>query len=243
MKIATLNELNIIFSKTKSKVFATILTIIPIIIFLLYLVAKNKLGIFVLSETEFSLGILSKISTFLLPLFILVMSIDIFCEELPEIAILRPISRYKVYISKILAVTIYSFILLIGVFAISTILSFFVLLIGDNLNVFFINFLKSLFSYIIAGILMSQLSIIVSFFAQLFKSTSGTILFMIILYIALNFTMWFYPDISFLYPLTYITSTFYFSDISNLLYTLMILFSYSIIFLSSGIFIFDKKEY
>ncbi len=142
---------------------------------------QSLLGIIALNEA-FPVQVLSLFTFFLLPLFIFLISADLFPEELAagtlKITLLRPITRFRVFLSKtaVLGICIAALLLVIGIS--SAVADLF---IGSGAG---LGILSGVKAYVAAFIPMMALGIASVFVAQFFKGTSGAIVFSILLYAA-----------------------------------------------------------
>src|ERR1035437_5662875 len=93
----------------KSKVLACFIisAIIPVGVALLIALLHNKAGVLAVGPAGFPIFILGLFTSTLLPLFIFMWAADIFAGEVGDrslkVVMVRPISRFKIYLSKIMA--------------------------------------------------------------------------------------------------------------------------------------------
>ena len=156
--------------------------------------------------------------------------------------ICRPIERWKLYFSKILAIVTYAALYLICVFVICTVLN---QIFGKALKIS--ELLIALASYAITLIPLAILASFAALIALLGKSGTLTMFLLLLLYLLLNVLPVFFP------VLTEMLFTSYLSwyrlwigslpSASKMIHMLLIVFGYGVVLLTSGSLIFDKKGY
>jgi len=240
------NELQKLFLKKKTIAFFIIAAIIPIVSIILVLAFRNGLGIISANTTSFPLFVLGIFTNVFLPLFAAMVAIDLFSGEVGDknlkITLLRPISRFKIYTSKILSVGIYICINLGLVFVISVILGFFL----SGKDALLPGLLKDVLAYLVAVVPMLSIVIAVAFISQFFKSSSGALTVCILVFICAKVVPIFSQPVSRIlitsytdWHLMWIGSFLSYAKIFNVF---MLFLSYSLIFFAAGFYIFDKKE-
>ena len=163
-------------------------------------------------------------------------------ENTMKAIICRPVERWKLYASKILAVVTYAAAYLAFIFIFCTLMT---LIFGKTLGVkeFFI----ALASYSLTLIPLAILASFAALVALFGRSGTLTMFLLIALYILLNVLPIFFP------VLTEMLFTSYLSwyrlwigalpGASKLLHMLIIVFGYGTVFFTAGSLIFDRKEY
>lgn len=240
------NEIQKLISKKKTVVLLSIDVIIPMAAALVVSTLQNSIGINPLNANQFTVFILGIFTNYILPLLIASVAVDTFsCEfgdKTLKIILLRPISRFKVFTSKIICIGAYIIVNLFIVFIVSSILGF---IIKGNER-FLYNFSSGLFEYFVSVVPMFCIAIAAGFIAQFFKSSSGALVISIIIYIALSATSIFFPSIIKIFLTSYTDWYLLWLGSSNLgreiCNDFIIILSYCMIFFAGGFYLFDKKE-
>jgi ABC-2 type transport system permease protein len=154
----------------------------------------------------------------------------------------RPVERWKLYASKILAVVSYATIYLAGVFIVCTLLN---QLFGKPQNVFGI--LIALASYALTLVPLTILACFAALVALWGRSGTLTMFLLLLLYMLLNILPVVFP-IS-----TEVLFTSYLGwyrlwigalpSVSKLIHMLLIVLGYGTVFFTAGSLLFDRKEY
>jgi ABC-2 type transport system permease protein len=203
---------------------------------------KNNTGILPVDAAQFPILILGWFTGLILPLFIAMAAADLFSGELGErtlkIALLQPITRFKLFMSKLAAIAAYIVFSLGFVLVISVLAS---LLLGVDLYL-----TQTLTAYVSAIVPMLLIGIAAAFIAQFFKSSSSVLVFSILAFIASKTLAVIFPGIADAFITTYtnwymlwISGT---PNVSKMIILFMFMLSYSIILLTSGYCLFDRKE-
>ncbi len=104
----TVNELQKILLQRKTHVLALFLLVIPVAMALGVSSFQQHIGVLAFGSGDFSVWILDCFTTLFLPLFIFMWVADSFAGEVDDqsikIVLLRPITRFKVYLAKNLAI-------------------------------------------------------------------------------------------------------------------------------------------
>lgn len=242
----TINELQKIFFKKKNLLFWIVLVAFSVGVPISLTFFQQEMGISAIHEAYYPVFILNTFSTSILPLLLFMTVTDIFVGEIEDktlkITLLRPISRFKVFLSKHLAIIIYILFHLLTVFLLSFITS--MLLNNENLLAGFANGLKS---YMLAIIPAIGISIFTGFIAQFFKNGSGALTTSIFIYLALQVFPILFPSLSKILFTSYMDwhllwlANYGFGS-SQLLIIFMLLLSYIIIFAVAGFYLFDRKN-
>ena len=239
---STINEIEKLSGKKKVWMLpglAVILTLLS-----LWGLARLKLGTGILPVTpeQFPILILGWFTSIILPLFIVMAGSDMFSGELTErtikLSLLKPISRFKVYMSKLLALSAYIVGTLVLVFLLTTIGALF---LGSGVNV-----LGTLAVYTAALIPMLLVAFAVGLISQFFKSGSGVMVFSILLLVGSQALAFVYPRLSDFMISSYLNWHTLFvgagASGGRILTLFMFMVSYSIIMLTAGYYLFERKE-
>jgi ABC-2 type transport system permease protein len=163
-------------------------------------------------------------------------------ENTMKAVICRPVERWKLYISKILAVLSYAALYLFCLLVICAIMT---QVLGKPLGAG--EFIISFVSYALTLIPLAILAAFAALIALFGKSGTLTMFLLIIIYILLNVMPIFFP------VLTEMLFTSYLSwhrlwigalpGASKMLHMLIIIFGYGVVFFTAGSLLFDRKEY
>lgn len=120
-----INEAQKIFLRKKTLVLFVITALIPVALCGILSVFQNNIGVIPINSSQFSIFILGIFTNFILPLLITMAAVDMFSGEFNDRTIksvlLRPISRFKIYLSKIICIGIYIILNLLLLFLVSSI--------------------------------------------------------------------------------------------------------------------------
>jgi ABC-2 type transport system permease protein len=242
-----INEIQKMFLKRKVMACFTISAIIPVGIAFLVALLHSKVGLLAVGPAGFPVFILGLFSSVLLPLFIFMWAADIFAGELGEgnlkIVLVRPISRFKIYLSKIIALGICTILILALILLFSLIAGVF---LGGSFNEYLTGLGSGLKAYLAATVPMISLAIAAAFIAQFFKSSSAALTTSIFVYIAARMLPVVFPSANKLLLFSYTNwHTMWLGSLGapeKLIYAFLIMFSSCIILFTSGFYLFDTKE-
>lgn len=198
-----------------------------------------------LASLSYPLMILSVFTNVLLPLFIFMAASELFAGEVGskalKLVLLRPISRFKVFVSKNIALVVYIFVNLSVVLLVS-ILSCLALNEGTILP----NISQIIFAYFIDIIPAIILAVFAAFLAQFFRSSSGALTAGILLYVVIRILSIFIGGLNNIIFTSYLNwySIWHISG-NGVLKSINVFFmvlAYGIIFFTLGYHLFDKKE-
>lgn len=245
IKANVINELEKIFLRKRAVIFMLAVALMGFLSVFFISTIRAKLVFIAMDSVSFPLLVLGVITNIFLPLYIFMLSAEVFSGEIADrsikLTLLRPISRFKIYVSKNIAIIIYILINLL-VMLIATILSsLFLKTSFANMHL-----TQVIFSYIIDVIPAAVLAIFASLIAQFFKSSNGAIITMLCLYFLIRVISLLVSRFNNMMFTTYLNwSSMWFSSGATLLRgfnTLLMLLAYGIIFLTLGFYFFDKKE-
>ncbi|CAM2914227.1 ABC transporter permease [Paenibacillus sediminis] len=239
------NETLKITLKKKSLFFLAITLIIPIGVSLLLANFQSNIGIGAISSKDFPILMLNLFTAIFLPLFVFMSAADQFAGEFGDntlkLVLTRPISRFKVFVSKQISLGIYIAAYLFVALIASMIAAFF---LSGNISGTAI--LDWLIAYGAAFLPLATLSIMVVLLAQFFTTSSGALTISILLYIAAKMSAFFFPQISKYYPTAYMDWHMLWlgsgTASGQLLSIFMFLLGCSILCFIAGYYLFDKKE-
>lgn len=240
------NELQKQFSRKKTYVLLVITALIPIAAALIIAFFQGGLGVTPVRGMDFPIYILGIFTKLLLPLFIFMITADIFAAELSDhtikTSLLRPVTRLGVYAAKISSTGLCILTFLLLIYVISVICSIF---LGTG-GAFFTAMLAAAGQFLAAFLPLLLLAIISSFISLLAGGSSGSIVLSLLVFIAAKTIGLILPGISGYLFTSYTDWYLLFgsgaASISKLAGVFMFIISYSIIFLGSGFLVFDRKE-
>jgi ABC-2 type transport system permease protein len=243
---STLNELEKILLKKKNIFFLTLTAIITVLFSIGINLFQKRFGIAAVTGSNYPIAVLGFFVKIFLPLFIYLAAADLLTGELQhktlKLTLTRPISRFKVYLSKNIAIGAYAIINLLVVLLISIIAGMFFSVKGEM----FSGIIRSIGAYAIDIVPAFVVTITTVFIAQFFKSSSTTLISCIFIYIALYVLSMFFPLVlrlsftNFLdWHVIWLSGNVSFLKLIN---TLLMIISYGIIFFSAGFYFFDKKN-
>lgn len=243
LKANILNEVQKLFSRKKTWVFLIIIAITSFLSAFFITAIQTKLVFIAMSSISFPLMALSIFTNIILPLFIFIAVSELFAGEVEDktlkLVLIMPITRLKVYITKIISIGIYIIINLFVVLLISTISALFL-----NINLSSIS--NVICSYLIDVIPALILAIFASFIAQFFRSSSTALTSCIFIFIGIKVISLFLPGINNNIFTNYLNwSSLWFSGETNFLRAInifLLMVAYGIIFFTTGYYMFDKKE-
>jgi ABC-2 type transport system permease protein len=241
-----INETEKQFFKKKTVYFLILSALFPIAGAALIANFQVELGIASITASDYPILILGLFTSFILPLFIFMAAADSFAGEVSantlKIALVRPISRFKIYASKHISLAIYTLMYLAAA-GIASVLSglFFSIKSGMVQGSF-----DALLAYAVAAVPFIALTCIAVLISQFTRSGSGALIICILLYLGVKAVAFFLPEVS-LYSLTSYTdwhSLWLSSSVSvgKLTSIFMFMAACSILFFTAGFYFFDKKE-
>lgn len=245
LKANIINEIQKLFLKRKITVFLIITAVTCFISAFFISSIQAKLAFVALSSVSFPMMTLSIFTNIFLPLFIFMAVSEVFSGEVAnkslKLVLIRPISRFKIYISKNAAIAIYIIINLLVVL-IASIVSTMLLKIGFATQ----GVTQIIFGYLIDAIPAIVFSLFAAFIAQFFKSSSGALITCILCYLGIEvlslFTKGFNNIIFTSYLNWYSMWSAGGSSFLRNINTFFMILAYGIIFFTVGYYMFDKKE-
>lgn len=241
----TMNETYKIIKRKKFIFLFSVSILAAITASIVNLVTGSNFGVSLLKNSTLPVTILNLMSSILFPLFVILLTSDLFSGELSDnsivMSMVRPITRIKIYVSKLLSIGVSVMFLLLGTFVASFGASFF----GGNLNDIISRLPANLMSYVFAVIPLMLVAIITAFFAQFTRSGSLTVVTMILASVLMSVVSVFIPQtVSFL-PTTYLDwyQNFYSGvDFTLILNEFLYILAYGIIFMFAGSYLFEQKD-
>ena len=243
------NEADKIILRKKYIVFL----LIGAVICILWAVLGNALsgfigqrsGIFVML-TPSPMGVLPFFLQIMLPLLIFMGAADLITAEGTEhtmkAMICRPVTRWKLYAAKLLAVLSYVTLYLVCVFIISAVLN---QLFGRPLSSE--GFITALASYALTIPTLAVLVTFAALMALLGRSSSLIMFLLVVMYLIMSVLPIFVPILSELLFTSYLGWYRLWIGVrpgtSRLVHMLIIVLNYGVVFFMAGSLVFDRKEY
>lgn len=243
LKAGIINELYLLLYRRKTIFFLLASAILPILFAVSLHSLQPFLGLVAVSRS-FPIDMLGLYTMLWIPLFIFLTAADQFPNEVTtrtlKLALLRPITRFQVFLAKMAA-------LVIGIAALLTILGTVTvassLFVGDAGSFQWTDVFKTYFASFIS---MTALSAMFVFVSQFFNSASGSFAFSIVLYAAAKLAPFFVPSVSAFTPVAYTDwHLLWLNPVvssGRLITTSLFLGSSCILFFTLGYFIFNRKE-
>ncbi|MDQ1004038.1 ABC-2 type transport system permease protein [Neobacillus niacini] len=241
IKANTLNEIQKLLTKKVTKLFVLAAVLIPVLTKLLL----NNLFLtdwMALPSENINFTLLDLFVTILIPLFIFIAATDLFTGEGERGTLLqvRPISRMELYLSKVIAISIFSLILLLlewlAVMISSAVFDkvFDMAAISSSLGAFIVSWFPI--------IVLTSFAVIL---ALMVHSSVLAISGMIVLYLFMMFIPYVLPHSLYLLPSAYLDWYMqWLSDVSFrwMIQTVTYLCSSFALFFSIGYYMFNRKE-
>ena len=242
IKAGVLNESIKLLNRRKYQVFLILTGLLTIAIGLLGGYAKGLIG---LSATNTPLTVLSLATGFLLPLMIAMSSADLFTAEQENgsirAIITRPVSRMSILTSKVLAIVLYTFLVLL----VCLVTSLFYGILFNGLGVS--NIAEALLAYAVSIVPMLPITLFTVAVSQLCKNSSSAVMLSVFGYIVIVAASIGLPSIS---PILFTSYTGWYKlfigagmTFVNILNILALLVAYTLIFFAGSSWVFEKKEY
>jgi ABC-2 type transport system permease protein len=239
------NELLLMLYRRKTLVFFIVSAILPVLLALSFHALQPVVGLVAVSSS-FPIQMLQLYTLFMIPLFLFLAIADLFPQEVSartlKLLLLRPITRFSAFTSKVLALGIAIAALFLAVAGVSFVCHV-VLGPSDVGSMDVLGYMKAYF----AGFLsMWALSSLFIFAAQFFRSASGFLVFSIVVYAAAKVIPFFVKGFS-AFSLTAYTDWYvvwlnHSVSAGTLLTSSLFVISAMVLFLSFGYLIFDRKE-
>ncbi|NGQ97520.1 ABC transporter permease subunit [Brevibacillus sp. SYP-B805] len=234
-----------LWKRRRTKGFLLLTLLVPIISAILLAFLQNHTGVFGGLGSNLPMLMLSLFTFALLPLFLFMTAVDSFSGEVAartlKLVLVRPISRTKVFASKVLAIAVYLAVHL-GVLWIASAVSGWMVPGGEMAG----GVLDSVKAYAASFVPMMAIGLIVVFIAQCFSSTTGAMATAIFIYAAAKLFPFVFPQFAvwsvFSYTNWYVLWVGNGMSMNTLLNTSVLLLSYCIIVYTAGWLLFDRKQ-
>ncbi|PEL13692.1 ABC transporter permease [Bacillus sp. AFS017336] len=238
-----LNETQKLFLKKKTIVSLLLIALISFLPAFFISSIKQKLIFIAMDSIDYPSIILSILTNLLLPLFIFMVSAELFSGEVADgtmkLVLIRPISRLKVFISKNIAIAFYIISCLVMALLVSIISSMILKLHIDHT-------LYVISAYFVDVIPAVVFMVFATFVVQFFKSSSTALISGILVYIGIQILTLFISGLNNILFTNYLNWSHEWLSSGTLLFNLnhfFMLLGYMIVFFIIGYYFFDKQEY
>jgi ABC-2 type transport system permease protein len=239
------NETEKLWTRRITKGFLLLTLLLPVISAILLAALQNNIGVIGGLGSNLPMLMLSLFTFALLPLFLFVTAADSFTGEVAartlKLVLLRPITRAKVFASKVLAIAVYIAVHL-GALWIASVLSGSFIPGGDVTG----GLLDSIQAYTASFLPMIAIGLITVLIAQCFNNSTGAMALIIFIYAAAKFIPFIVPQVSmwsvFSYTNWYVLWVGNGASISKLFNSFVLLLAYCIMAYTAGLIIFDRKQ-
>lgn len=247
---ATINEWVKLTTRKKTLLFLFMTALLPFLGLYVVTRMQSGLGITGITAADYPLTYLTLLAKYMLPLHLFMMAADLYAGEAGDrtlrATIVRPISRFKIYASKQLAM----FALLLAHLAVGAASSIAaaIFLPAARGSSYASGLLDAVSAYAAAAVPLFVLSVIAAYVAQLFRNATGALAVSIVLYGAAMLLAVIFPAAASYSPTTYMDwHTFLVGNgVAMSAGGVMTVFSFllgcGIVFYTAGLYQFDNKE-
>lgn len=244
---ALINEIEKLYKKKKVLV-AILLSLAVIVIGQLAIVGvRSGFGLRGAGSVEFPMLVLSVVVNTILPLFTALVVIDSFSGEFSQntmrIMLTRPVSRFKVYLAKITAITLFILGALFLFFIFSMLAGFIFNANSATLD----SLARTLFSYIVSLLPLIVLALAIVLLANIFKSGIAVFFVSILIFLAFKVLGVIFSQYSSLLLTTqldwynlFLVNSF---PLGKIIRQFLIMLGSGMMLFTAGFYIFDKKEF
>ena len=244
---ALVNEIEKLYKKKKA-LAAVLLSLAMIVIGQLIIVGvRSGFGIRGTGSVEFPMLVLSFAVNSILPLFTALVAIDSFSGEFSlnsmRITLTRPVSRFKIFTAKIVAIVLFILAMLLLLLVFSMLAGF----IFNTNSATLDSLTRTVFSYIVSLLPMVVLALGIVFLANLFKSGISVFFVSILAFIALKVLGVIFSRYSSLFMTTqldwynlFMVNSF---PLGKIVRQFLIMVGSGIMLFTAGFYLFDKKEF
>ncbi|HHU76216.1 MAG TPA: ABC transporter permease subunit [Firmicutes bacterium] len=246
-KIALINELEKLYKKKKA-LAAVIFSLAVIILGQLAIWGvRSSFGIRGAGGGEFPILVLAVVIKTVLPLFVVLAAIDSFSGEFSHniirVTLLRPVSRFKIFTSKVVAAAIFILLNLLSIFLFSTVVG----LLFNYHSLTIRGLADSFLAYMVSLLPLLVLVLGVIFLAHLLKSGIAVFFAAVLLFLASELLALFLPQYASLFITSHLgwynlwlANTF---PLVAVLRKLLVMLGYGIIFFVGSFYLFERKEF
>ncbi|SEN67201.1 ABC transporter permease [Lihuaxuella thermophila] len=243
--VNVINEIQKIFAQRKTKGMLGFALFIPAVLAGILDYTQHRWGVRIFSGTDFSFLVLDWLTTTILPLFIFMVSIELFVGESStrtlKLTLVRPITRWKVYASKVLAMGIFV-MLMLGLIGIGSVTAGSLMFHGASFNAL----LQVLLAYAIDFIPMLTLGIFAVFIGQYLNHTGSAFALCTMLFFIAKIAVMFFPSLeAFLFTSYTDWHSLWINSsvpVNDLIHITLVILSSLVLFFTIGLYQFEIKE-
>ncbi|WP_105617088.1 ABC transporter permease [Vallitalea okinawensis] len=231
------NECMKLFARKRTKVFILILALLTVLLVVLQYTANSFLGFNIIQSDQLAKTIIELMFMFIVPLFTFILGVDSFASEKSQgtlkILLTSPVSRIKLYFSKLVALTIANLLMVFSILIVAIIGSAF-----SASDAFFSGTIEAFITCILVIIPLGLISAWGLLIGQLFSNGSMAIGLGVLGLFLINVGQVFIDKLYVLSPLTYMDfySPLMNSSIGiNFFMILLYMVAYYIILVSAGL--------
>lgn len=241
---AYLNELYKVSKKKKILVSALLSIVAVMLAALIVSSVNNFMGIRLAGAAGFFVLVLQVLNYTLIPLFTAFVCIDMFSGEFGgehtiKMTLTRPVSRFKVFLSKVLAVATFIAANLIFVMLLSFLASFFI----KGASVSFGNVLMMYAASFFPLMVFALMVILISNLAR--GSASAFMLSLVVFLASIALQTIFFKYESFFFTSAFGWYTYFWGNyinVAKIIRVFFMLLGYGLVFFSAGYYLFDRKD-
>lgn len=239
------NEMEKLWTRRRTKGFLLLTLLLPVFSAILFTVIPNNTAVIGGLGGSLPMLMLSLFTFALLPLLLFMTAADSFTGEAAartlKLVLVRPITRAKVFASKVLAIAIYIAVSL-AVLWIASVLSGWFISGGEVTG----GLLDSMKAYTASFLPMIAIGLVTVLIAQCFNNSTGAMALIIFIYAAAKLIPFVLPQVSvwsvFSYTDWYVLWIGNGASLSQLLNSFVLLLAYCIMAYTAGLIIFDRKQ-
>ncbi|KLU66085.1 ABC-2 family transporter protein [Desulfosporosinus acididurans] len=243
LKANVINEVRKLFLKKKTLAYLILMAMMSFLTALFISNIQAKLIFIAVNSISYPIMLLAIFTNSFLPLFVFMAASDLFPGEIADrtlkLVLTMPISRFKIYISKLIAISSYALLNFCVIFFVS-------LLSALCLNIKITSITNVALSYLADLVPALILVIFASFIVQFFRSGSTALISSIFIFIAVKTLSLFNTLVNNNLFTTYLNwSSLWLASGTNPfreLNLLLLLLAYGIIFFTAGYYLFDRNE-
>lgn len=243
LKAAYMNEIYKM-SKRKKLIVSCVLSVLAVLVAALIVgVANNFMGIRVTGDSEFAILVLSVLNYTLIPLFTILVCIDMvggeFSSQTMKMVLTRPVSRLKVYAAKALAAATFIAVNLLFVMVTSLIVSFFIQATMLGIGKILAAYLASFFPLFVFALFTMMIS-------NILRGTGSAFFVAVLFFLLCNILGFFFNHLqSFLFTTAFSWYTLFLGNYINfhkIFRMFMILLGLGLMLFGIGYYLFDRKN-
>ncbi|MGC5325776.1 ABC transporter permease subunit [Brevibacillus sp. SYSU BS000544] len=242
--LLTRNEWQKLTSRKSNLAFLVLLFALPVLVSFLLGDIQERFGFLAADASNFPLFMLNLSTVLVIPIFICKAAADLFADEWQrggmKFSLAFPISRWRVYVSKLAAIGVFVCGLIVALY-IGSVLGGFTYMASGSWAAFF----QGLIAYMSSWFSLMTLAVFFTYLNQFLKSSNTSMTLSILLYLGMQITALLEPSIAPVLPVTYLDwyeplldTPLSLRNVTNILYLL----SFSGFFFLLGYDRFNKRE-